>query len=77
MDYIVAAANLKAFMCGLDPVRDVAAIKSMVSAVTVPEFVARSGVKIAVTDAEAQAGSNDSYGKQAFSWYCPCLTITF
>ncbi|XP_076447725.1 ubiquitin-like modifier-activating enzyme 1 [Babylonia areolata] len=59
LDYIIAAANMKAFMCGLPPLRDRAAIKDMVMKVTVPEFVPRSGVKIAVTDAEAQAGGNN------------------
>lgn len=86
LDYIVAAANLKAFMCGLPPFTDRAAIKDMVSKVKIPEFVPKSGIKIDVTDAEAQARSNnDSFGKlkeKLFSssvWYpsiwkgLPCL----
>ena len=70
LDYIVAAANLKAFMCGLPENRDAAAIKAMVSKVTVPEFKPKSGVKIAVTDAEAQAGGNDSCGRLISSSSC-------
>jgi len=58
LDYVVAAANLRAFNYGLPPNRDRAFIKAFVDKVTVPEFVPKSGVKIAVTDAEAQAQSN-------------------
>ncbi|KAK7102589.1 ubiquitin-like modifier-activating enzyme 1 [Littorina saxatilis] len=66
LDYIIAAANLKAFMCGLPSFTDRAAVKDMVSKVKVPEFVPRSGIKIAVTDAEAQAGNNsDGFDKDA------------
>ena len=57
-DYVVAGANLRAFNYGLPPNRDRAWIKSIVDGVTVPTFVPKSGVKIAVTDAEAQAQSN-------------------
>jgi len=49
---------LRAFNYGLPPNRDRAWIKSIVDKVTVPPFVPKSGVKIAVTDAEAQAQSN-------------------
>lgn len=59
MDFIVAAANLKAFMCTLKPFTDRAAIKDMLAKVEVPEFKPRSGVKIDVTDEEAQARQND------------------
>jgi len=58
LDYVVAGANLRAFNYGLPPNRDRAWIKSIVDGVTVPTFVPKSGVKIAVTDAEAQAQSN-------------------
>ena len=57
-DYVVAGANLRAYNYGLPPNRDRAWIKSIVDGVTVPSFVPKSGVKIAVTDAEAQAQSN-------------------
>lgn len=66
LDFIVAAANMKAFMCGLPENRDQAAIRDMVVGVKVPEFVPRSGVKIDVNDAEAQARSNsDSTDRDA------------
>ncbi|KAL8559211.1 E1 ubiquitin-activating protein [Nucella lapillus] len=57
LDYILAAANLKAFMCGIEP-KSCVTVQEAVAKVTVPEFVPRSGVKIAITDAEAQAGGN-------------------
>ncbi len=60
LDYIVAAANLRAAIYGLEQCRDSAAIAKMVAMVPVPEFTPRSGVHIDVTDAEAQARTNDS-----------------
>jgi len=57
LDYIVAGANLRAYNYGLPPNRDKAFIRSVVEQVKVPEFKPRAGVKIAVTDAEAQANS--------------------
>lgn len=61
MDYVVAAANLRAAMFGLPGSRDRDEVAKLLSRVHVPEFVPRSGVRIAVTDAEAQAdtGSTD------------------
>ena len=51
-------------MYGIKQVSDRQAIANMVQAVEVPEFIPKSGVKIDVTDAEAQARQNDaSYGK--------------
>ncbi|ESO99442.1 hypothetical protein LOTGIDRAFT_113559 [Lottia gigantea] len=61
LDYIVSGANLHAEMYGLKQCRDKEAIKTMVSKVKVPEFTPRSGVKIDVTDAEAQARQNDGF----------------
>ncbi|KAM7537021.1 hypothetical protein Aperf_G00000059949 [Anoplocephala perfoliata] len=57
LDFIVAAANLRAYMFGLQGSRDTAVIAKKVSAVHVPEFVPRSGVTIEVTDAEMTARS--------------------
>lgn len=65
MDYIVAAANLKAFMCGLQPCTNRSAIRDMLAKVVVPEFKPRSGVRIDVTDEEAQARQSDgSFDKE-------------
>lgn len=59
LDYVVAAANLKAYVYGIPQVRDRQKIKDILDQIVVPEFVPRSGVKIAVNDSEAQSGSND------------------
>ncbi|XP_053205486.1 ubiquitin-like modifier-activating enzyme 1 isoform X2 [Panonychus citri] len=53
IDY-VAAANLRAYMYNLPQTRNRSRIIEIVKQIHVPEFVPRSGVKIAVTDAEAQ-----------------------
>ncbi|XP_066961014.1 ubiquitin-like modifier-activating enzyme 1 isoform X2 [Macrobrachium rosenbergii] len=58
LDYIVAAANLKAEVYGIPQVRDRQKIADIVSGIEIPEFVPKSGVKIAITDAEAEAQSN-------------------
>ncbi|XP_073985038.1 ubiquitin-like activating enzyme 1 [Rhodnius prolixus] len=52
LDYIVAAANLKAEVYGIPQIRDREVIASMVKEVVVPEFTPKSGVKIAVNDAQ-------------------------
>ncbi|KAF2880951.1 hypothetical protein ILUMI_25232 [Ignelater luminosus] len=52
LDYILAAANLKAEVYGIPQIRDRAAISEMVQQVMVPVFVPKSGVKIAVTDSQ-------------------------
>jgi len=64
MDYIVAAANLMAEVYGIPKHTDRPAIATILLKVNVPKFEPKSGVKIAVTDAEAQSmndqGSTDS-----------------
>lgn len=58
LDYVAAAANLRAIVFDLPTCRDRESIHQLVNAIQVPEFVPRSGVRIAVTDAEAQTGSS-------------------
>nr|CDS33642.1 ubiquitin modifier activating enzyme 1 [Hymenolepis microstoma] len=52
LDFIVSAANLRAFMFGIPECRDASLIAKKAAMVKVPEFVPRSGVTIEVTDAE-------------------------
>lgn len=59
LDYIVAAANLKAYVYGIEQIRDRQKVKEILARVDVPEFIPKSGVKIAVNDSEAQSGMND------------------
>lgn len=59
LDFIVAAANLRAYTYDLPANRNTENIKDIVDKVTVPTFVPRSGVKIAVTEAEAESQGND------------------
>ena len=58
LDYIVAAANLKAEVYGIPQQRDKELIADIVEKIELPSFVPKSGVKIAVTDAENEAFSN-------------------
>merc|ERR1719435_422433 len=59
MDFVVAAVNLRADVYGIGQNKNRAEIKSIIAEVNVPQFVPQSGVKIAVTDSEAQA-QNDA-----------------
>ncbi|XP_064473449.1 ubiquitin-like modifier-activating enzyme 1 isoform X2 [Ornithodoros turicata] len=54
MDYIVAAANLRAAMYGLQGSTNLEEITNVLASVKVPKFEPRSGIRIAVTEAEAQ-----------------------
>jgi ubiquitin-activating enzyme E1 len=56
LDYVYAAANLRATVFGLPVCRDREEVRQIVDSIQVPEFIPRSGVRIAVTDAEAQGG---------------------
>ncbi|XP_015599069.1 ubiquitin-like modifier-activating enzyme 1 [Cephus cinctus] len=57
LDYIVAAANLKAVIYGLPTNRNREEIASIVNTVQVPEFTPKSGVKIAETDSQVQVSN--------------------
>lgn len=52
LDYIFTAANLKAEVYGIAQVRDRAEVAEMALKVEVPEFIPKSGVRIAVTDSQ-------------------------
>lgn len=60
VDYVLAGANLRAALYGLPDgqVRDRRKVIELIHQVEVPTFTPRSGVRIAVTDAEAQAQSD-------------------
>ncbi|KAF6780064.1 hypothetical protein AHF37_00432 [Paragonimus kellicotti] len=55
VDFVLAAANLRAFAFGIPQCRNVMKVIPMIQAVTVPPFKPRTGVRIEVTEAEAQA----------------------
>lgn len=59
LDYVNAAANLKAEVYGIPQVRNRQQVASLVVNVEVPEFIPKSGVKIAVTDAALQQEQNN------------------
>ncbi|KAK9503585.1 hypothetical protein O3M35_010114 [Rhynocoris fuscipes] len=60
LDYIYAAANLKAEVYGIPQLRNREAIANMVKNVKVPEFIPRSGVRIAVNDAQLMPNGSSS-----------------
>jgi len=60
VDYVMAAANLKADIYNIPQCRDRQSVIGMVKKCVVPEFVPRSGVRIAVSDAEAAAAANSN-----------------
>ncbi|XP_063383656.1 ubiquitin-like modifier-activating enzyme 1 [Cydia fagiglandana] len=59
LDYVVAAANLRATVYGLPHNTDREAIAQMAAQVPVPEFSPKSGIKIAVTDAQLQQNNDE------------------
>lgn len=59
LDYVVAAANLKAYVYGIPQIRERQQIKEILAQIDIPAFVPKSGIKIAVNDAEAQGGASD------------------
>jgi len=52
LDFVIAAANLRAYNYGLKGDRDPAVFKKVLSGITVPEFVPRKGVKINTNENE-------------------------
>ncbi|RMX55708.1 hypothetical protein pdam_00019099 [Pocillopora damicornis] len=60
MDYVVAAANLRAFMFGIKGSRDQKLVLDSLKTVKVPTFEPKSGVKISVTDEEAAQENSGS-----------------
>ncbi|OXU20851.1 hypothetical protein TSAR_007077, partial [Trichomalopsis sarcophagae] len=59
LDYIIAAANLKAIVYGIPINRNRAEIAKIVSTVEVPGFTPKSGVKIAETDSQVQVSNGN------------------
>lgn len=83
MDFVYAASILRAQQYKLKPVTDRARVVEIASAYKVIPFVPRSGVKIAVTDAEAESQNNtnmDVDGRivymKTFMWQHCCLEDT-
>ncbi|KAI0243167.1 Ubiquitin-like modifier-activating enzyme 1 [Lamellibrachia satsuma] len=60
VDYVLSAANLRAEVYGIPQICDRSAVIKMIEKVDVPEFTPRSGVRIDVTDSEAQSRQNDN-----------------
>lgn len=61
LEYVYAAANLKAEMYGISQLRDRSKVAELASAVEVPAFEPKKGVKIHTNDAEAQNAQNSNY----------------
>ena len=55
MDFVVAAANLRASIYGIEGTRDVQAVRDIIAGVKVVPFAPRENVRIAANDAEAEA----------------------
>jgi len=60
MDFVESAANLRAEVYGIEKNKDRAVIKAIIAKINVPVFEPKSGIKIAVTDAEAAQQRDDS-----------------
>jgi len=60
LDFVIAAANLRAFNYGLKGSTDRASIKKMAESAMVPEFVPRSGVKISSDPKEEEKAKQEA-----------------
>lgn len=67
LEFIVATANLRAYMYGIKQCADRSAIAKIVSTRQPPPFEPRSGVKIDTTEAEAVARNDSAVGKYGLS----------
>ena len=63
LNFIVAAANLRAFMFGIPQNNDLSYISGKVANMQAPHFEPRAGVRIDANEAEANARNNESVGK--------------
>uniref|UniRef100_A0A2S2NJW1 E1 ubiquitin-activating enzyme n=1 Tax=Schizaphis graminum TaxID=13262 RepID=A0A2S2NJW1_SCHGA len=59
LDYILTAANLRAETYNINQIRDRVYVANVVSSVKVPEFVPKSGVRIAENDSQITNGSSN------------------
>ncbi|EDV25158.1 uncharacterized protein TRIADDRAFT_25768 [Trichoplax adhaerens] len=55
LDFVIAASNLKAEVYGVAGSRDIEEVKNVLRKVEIKEFTPKSGIKIDVTEAEAEA----------------------
>lgn len=62
LDFVVSAANLRAFMFGIPQNRDKSYVSGKVAMMQSPFFEPRAGVRIDANEAEASARTNDSVG---------------
>ncbi|XP_074646538.1 ubiquitin-like modifier-activating enzyme 1 isoform X2 [Tubulanus polymorphus] len=60
LDFVVSAANLRAHMYGMKGTGNREKIVEILNNVVVPEFIPKSGVRIATTEAENNAMRNDN-----------------
>lgn len=67
LNFIISAANLRAFNYNIPECRDVAFIKESVAKVDVPAFKPKSGVKIALTEAEMSNNADEADSEKVAS----------
>lgn len=59
MQYIAAAANLRAFNYGLKGERDPAIYRKVIETMDIPRFTPKSGIKIQINENEPVSNDND------------------